>query len=1207
MKKGKKVTVWILGSIAVLMLLAGSLILVGPRLIHTEFAKREIVNHLSRKIGGRVHIGQADFSFFPRPHVVILGAGVSVPGSVSADIRTLTVYPRVWPLCLGRIEITRIHAQSPAFTLCLPASNSRPEKPPGAPVEDLPNRLAALLGPAMAAVEGLSLQIQNGKINLVRGDNALPGIDHIDFLLQPSFEQITIELTGESSLCERISLKARIDPMARKVEGHIDLTGLTPRRLPACLIPHGPFGFGGGQTSLDLTFRANLSGGLQAEMDGSIPYFALVHEDKQAVFKGTRVVGAVSLKSGITTISVSRLHLDAPRLDLSGEMVMDSRNADVRLSLEAGEMDVASIRKTALTLGGTVPAVRKVFDIVRAGRVPMITINTRGKSPVKLFGTDHLEISGRIGGGRIFIAQTRMDLADVSGTVHISEGMLIGTGLEARLGTASGGNGSLKLGLTGHDPLFHLDIHVKADLKEALPVVERLIPDGPFRRELRRIDSIRGNAAARLILGGNTSSVRTRVEVSEFSLSARYRPIPYLLQARGGRISYENRVINAHQAAVSIGQSCFSGLSGMLNWHDESFLEMKAGTCTILLDEIHPWLASLHWTGDALRDLSSLKGSILVNALDFKGPLLKPGAWRFTVDGRIRDVDLISRQFPGTLNLRGGMVKADNETIAFEGARLSMLDARLSLSGRATGYLKGVESLQATVDGGMGEKGVRFASKVAGLPGPVRPRSPIAIREGRFAWNRGAETYFQGDLTVADGPRIALRGVRTPGLLQIHDLCITDETSHASFRFSRGRDAVGFAFSGNLTGTCLDSLLVRNRFMTGWIKGDLWGRLIPGRPIESTIEGHLKGGNIDLRQLDLPVRIHTFSIEGSQQQLRFISDIVALDDRQIDVEADIDLSEQGILLRLDLAADSIDLKRTKAALEKLAPASERGERQTRWSVPVRGTAHVRLGRLECGRWAWQPFSCDISSEGSTLHMAVGEAALCGISTPGTVEISPGKLALHVVPAARGRDLAATIDCLTGESIKISGMFELKGDITGEGTGETLVRSLSGPIHFVSKKGRIDRFNVLMQIFSLLNITEIFRGRLPDLRSQGFAYNSVTVDGRVNEGRLALTRALLDGSSMNIACTGHVDLLKETLELTVLAAPFKTADRIVRMLPVIGYILDNTLVSIAVRVTGDLKNPRVEYLPVSMLESGMRGIMERTLEAPVKVLTPMIPK
>jgi len=348
-------------------------------------------------------------------------------------------------------------------------------------------------------------------------------------------------------------------------------------------------------------------------------------------------------------------------------------------------------------------------------------------------------------------------------------------------------------------------------------------------------------------------------------------------------------------------------------------------------------------------------------------------------------------------------------------------------------------------------------------------------------------------------------------------------------------------------------------------------------------------------------------LKADQQRLHLTSKALALDHRQIHVDADVDMSEQGILFRLDAAAQGIDLERTLAALKKVDQGFAGGRDPTQWSVPVKGTAHIKLDRLTYGRFEWKPFYCDISSEGNAIHIAVREASLCGVSTPGTVEIFPGKIAVHALPGVKGGDLASTIDCLTRESVKMSGTFNAKGDISGEGRGEALIRSLNGPIRFVSQNGRIDRSDLFMNIFSLLNITEIFRGQLPDLRSQGFPYHSITVDGRLKDGRLHLEKALLDGSSMNIAATGQIDLLKQDMDLAVFAAPFKTADRVLRMLPVIGYILDDTLVSIAVRVTGDMNHPKVDYLPASMLGSDLLGIMKRTLKAPIEVLTPLVPR
>ncbi|MBW1782571.1 MAG: AsmA-like C-terminal domain-containing protein, partial [Deltaproteobacteria bacterium] len=986
----------------------------------------------------------------------------------------------------------------------------------------------------------------------------------------------------------------------------IDLKDLRPHVLTDDLLPEGSLKIKDPETDLNLAFKADLSKGIKADIQGSLPVLTLQRNHETVVFKGASVTGSLNLETAGATVSISAFHLDYPRLDLSGQMVTESGVNPVRMKLEARDIHVPSIREVALKLGGDIPEVQRIFAVVTGGQVPLITVTSHGRGLNDLGKVEHLLINGRMHNGRISIPATGMDLTEVNGEALISEGGLTATRLEARLGKTHGSNGSLKLGLAEDNPLFHFDMLLKTDLADALPVLKRLIHDPTLKKELGHIDDIRGYATVRLILGETLSAINARIEASEFDLNARYRPIPYLLRAKGGRLYYNNRMIKAEKIAGRIGRSSFSTLSGRLDWQ-EGLLELQSGTCHILLDEIYPWITSFEAGKKALQEVTNVKGELILNSSNIKGPLLTPKAWRFKTDGRLKNLTLASTRLPGPIALTQGGVKANQNTITLDDARLRILDATLNLSGSAGGYMKSVNRLEAAFDGEMGQETNRCISERIHLPEEIRLLSPVTVSQAHLVWDREAKISFSGDLSVSKGPHIFMDLLKTPGLFRVNRLTIKDDTSNAAMNFSIANQVVDFGFSGNLKGTSLESVLPKTSFLTGWIKGNLWGRIVPGNAIESTIQGRLEGGDISLRQLEVPATIDTCSLKADQQRLKFTSDIHALDNRQINVDADMDLSEQGILVKLNVAADGIDLERTMAAVKKLTQQSEGEKSEITGSPPIKGTARINLGRLKYGKFEWQPFNCDISSEENVVRIAISEAALCGISTPGTVEISPEKLSFHITPVSKGKELTPTIACLTKESIKIGGTFDFTGDIRGEGTGDAWVRSLNGPIHFVSKNGRIDRFGLLMQIFSLLNITEIFSGQLPDLRSQGFAYDSITVDGHLKEGSLYLEKALLDGSSMNIACTGRIDLLKQKLDLTVFAAPFKTADRILKMLPIIGYIMDYSVVSIAIKVTGDLKNPKVDYLPAKMLGSGILGVMKRTLEAPVRVITPMIPK
>ena len=394
--------------------------------------------------------------------------------------------------------------------------------------------------------------------------------------------------------------------------------------------------------------------------------------------------------------------------------------------------------------------------------------------------------------------------------------------------------------------------------------------------------------------------------------------------------------------------------------------------------------------------------------------------------------------------------------------------------------------------------------------------------------------------------------------------------------------------------------------MNGWINGNLWARIIPGSAIESTIEGHLEGGDIVFHELNLPARVEHFSFEADQQRIILKSADLVVDDTQFSATGTFDLSEQGILLDLDLSSDDFELEDIINAFDGNGKKSKTKKVKNKWSLPIKGTTRVNLNSLRYRKLRWEPFNCSVSAEGEIVNVTVTKADLCGISMPGTLNISPKGIALTFKLLTRNKPLEDTIACVSKESVAINGSLDFESEIRGEGMGAQLIKSLHGPFKFTARNGRVNRDPLLSKILSLLNVTEIFSGKLPDLASEGFAYNSITGKGSLKDGKVHVENVLVDGSSMNLVGHGDIDLLEDNLDLKVFASPFKTIDRIIRILPIVGYVLDNTLISIALKVTGKLQDPKVEYLPVDEIGSGLLGIMKRTLEVPISVVEPVIP-
>jgi hypothetical protein len=97
---------------------------------------------------------------------------------------------------------------------------------------------------------------------------------------------------------------------------------------------------------------------------------------------------------------------------------------------------------------------------------------------------------------------------------------------------------------------------------------------------------------------------------------------------------------------------------------------------------------------------------------------------------------------------------------------------------------------------------------------------------------------------------------------------------------------------------------------------------------------------------------------------------------------------------------------------------------------------------------------------------------------------------------------------------------------------------------------------------------------------------------------------IDGVSMGIACDGKIDFIEKKMNLTVLVAPFRTVDRIVDLIPLVGHVLGGKLISIPFQAKGDLKDPAVIPLPPMAVGSEVLGILERTLKLPITIIQPI---
>lgn len=177
------------------------------------------------------------------------------------------------------------------------------------------------------------------------------------------------------------------------------------------------------------------------------------------------------------------------------------------------------------------------------------------------------------------------------------------------------------------------------------------------------------------------------------------------------------------------------------------------------------------------------------------------------------------------------------------------------------------------------------------------------------------------------------------------------------------------------------------------------------------------------------------------------------------------------------------------------------------------------------------------------------------------------------------------------------------ELRGEGEdSQKLKESLQGGLRVEFENGVIERGNILAKIFSILNVSQWFMGRFPDLKTRGFPYRHILATVQIKDGIASTDNFLVDSDAMKITLVGKVDLGKNLIDARVGVHPLVTLDTVVSKVPVAGYILtgkDKAFLSYVFEVKGDLDDPKIEDIPIKGLGENSWGIIKRLLETPLR--------
>ena len=1250
MRKSRKILFVLVSLSGIFLCLLIILVAVTPRLINLDTVKEKVKNQYAKNTGGQIEYQHINLTLFPRPHVVISEVNFTTSDNVDGTIESLDVFPKILPLFTGDLEIGMLRSRSPEINIRFPetlpeASNDESSALGSASFESLGDHLVSTIRSLPSyMLPAVVLRIRNGRVHLFEGKNRVLGLQSINGNLKKEADRFEFALNCQSNFWESMEIKGAYQEPGFKINSQIKLIQLRPHAVVDYFFPQSDLKMINARASLTLDLKTNGPERLQAEIDGSIPYLSFRLGNKELKLTDASFQGGYQLNNKAQTLSLSQFNLKDPRLTLSGHLHADPAQPNIQLEIEGRQIDVQTTQRIALALTENASIVADVYEIMRSGEFQHVTLKARGPTLADLASGDNYVIQGNMVGGNIFIPDGQLNLVDVTGDAKIVNGILEGENIEARMGNSSAKNGKLAIPLTDDTAPFHIECLIQADLSELPAVLLRLLDDDKLKKELALFDKFKGSAVGMLTLGEDTQDINVRVMASDIQLDAVYQRIPFPLKIDGGSLLLDGSSIALTDINAVVGKSNLSRLSSKFKWEKASSFEITSKSARIDLGELYAWLSEEKGFNHNLKNISAVSGKVSLRNFDLRGPFIKPSKWRIKSGGNIQKLSMSSKLLPGILTVPKGQFTCKDNQLFIKDVNAKV--GKSSISDLST-KLKWGQIVMLTASSAkttvfldevylwlQSHKALRHSLKnIPALTGTLAFQKlaftgPISGKTNKNSNLTGTiekwhirSAKFPTDIELTGGD-LLLRGTR----IDLQETSAKFGTSTIS-RLSLGKqwgEISLFEFnadSANIQIAELYPWLISFETLDKMFKGfnatqgklalsglDYKGPVGRSKAWQFQLTGELQGLALESDYFKAPVHITVakFSAEdtpglaGVDGRINLDATQLSWEESQMALKGKASFSADALWLDLKLTADRLNWEQIEQItdLDKQLGPGEAHE--------LLGSLKVELDNFTYDEFTFRPVHADITFNEADTSILFKEADLCGIQFPGILKVSSDEFEFYTNPIAKNQNLEPTITCLTNKEHLANGTFNLSGELMTKARPTDFLKSLSGNLVFSADQGRIYRFGMLAKIFALLNVTEIYRGAVPDLTGEGFAYDSMSADAVFEEGKLIIRESAIDSPSMGIACAGDINLVKKKVDLTVLVAPFKTVDRIVKLIPLVGNILGGTLVSIPFRAKGKLEDPDVIPLSPTAVGAGLLGILQRTLELPITIIQPVLP-
>jgi hypothetical protein len=1112
-------------------------VLIAPALIDSSFLKQKIQAGFIQQNIGEIDYHKSSLSLFPRPHLSVEKIRYFLPERVVGSVEQMTIYPELLPLFRGRIWFSKIVMDRPELTAIFSDEHEIKEDTVKAPV---PFDLADSL---VNAITPLTAYTSDLKVSVRQGDISVTRGRQEELLIKNVDLDAGLIVTAPRFFNTRLNIARALLTVTRgrqKTAIHCDGLG------------------------------------------------AALNVDKDQV-----------------RFTLSELNLAHPGMLVSGHFIAAPDTSGFILDLSGKELDVNAIRAAALDLGSDNEIVGDIFSYIKGGRIPEIRIQSKSKTISALGDLENIVIEGKMQNGEISVDDIGLQLAEVDGDVLVSKGLLEVFESNARLGETTGHDGSLKIGLAEDNYAFHLDVMLNARLQEVPSVLQNIIDHEAFIYELSLIRNLKGTGKARLVIGDRLDEIKTEIDILETDFSADYDRVPFPIKLSRGKLFIRENNVRAEVLHGSVGNSVFTGAFCDIGWENRLDVDISAGLLNLNLGELYPWISSFDIMQEDLADVKEVSGYLELSSLTLITPYDISDIsdhWRLSAAGEVKKVAINTTWLPETLYLSSGHIRAAPNRLSFQKLNAQLMDAHGDLTGTIQGDISRPDHVEVSLNGELGENAIRFLTQSGRLPAVYAVYGPVKFADTDIKWQSADDFSFKGNIFFPQGAILFSDFIYQADGLQINRLHIQDQQSEATLALALQKNRMKLFFNGYLDNDTLDRIFIDEKMIGGWLKGDFEAVFVKGRLSESSLKGDLQGGNLVVPGTEgTPLVIDKFLFAAGNKGIDVNQLLLSYLENQVAINGRVDMTADAFLLDLDASAKELKWNFPSETHAEPATVVKNNSGIALWEYPVTGIINVAAESFSLGEYTWKPVNAQISRDQDRIKVEVLEANLCGIDTPGILHFDGDIMDLAFECTAKGRDIVATRECLSNNQVEMTGLFELTGEIKARGRIADLPGWVQGTFDFKARKGQITKDKKLSRVLEVVNFTEIVKGKIPDLNTEGFSYERIIIEGDFSGDVMVFNKLDMKGKTLNLLGKGTLDMKQMILDVELLAAPFKTVDSAIKVVPGINYLMAGNLISIPVRVRGDAADPVVRIMSASDISSNFLDFAERAIKSPIKLI------